>query len=105
MGERILLLFFVEAIQIGGEFVIRDSRFILNFLGKFGEGANGTFVGTDEALSSWTAEKRKAQHDDGDDRDGGQQGCAGVSAHGLTPEGAEPAAADPTKSALRSEPK
>ena len=105
MAERILLFFFGKAIEIDGKFASRGSPFILNVLSEFGEGANGTFVGTDQALSSWTAENCKAQHDYCDHRDGCHQGRSGVSAHGLPPDGAEPGAVAPTKSALRSEPK
>src|ERR1700688_964624 len=104
VGQRILLFLFQKSIEIGRELAMRGFPVILNFLSKLGQGANGTFVGTDQALSSWTTKNCKAQRDDCDHCDGCHQGRAGVSAHGLTPDATAPAVG-PTRSALRSEPK
>src|SRR6266853_5516991 len=52
MGERILLFLFGEAVEHWRELRVRSSPLLLDFLGEFGEGADGALVRANEALGS-----------------------------------------------------
>ena len=55
MGERILLFLFGETVERWRDSGVRGSPLLLNFLGEFGEGADGALVRANEALGTGAA--------------------------------------------------